>query len=228
MCLDENNRSFKKKILTHKLKIVIALSLLIVYSLSLTVVIGAEKAHDFSLIDTEGQEVSLSNFRGKYVLLDFFAIWCKTCELSLPHLKNLNNQLGANISIISIDVDLKETEQQVKDYKEKHNMDWIVARDTEFVSKEYRVTALPTFVLIDPSGYIVSTYIGVTDESRILQDMQIEHVGTTEQIETTRSPEPSKLQDVLIYQTNWIIAILFTASLIIAASSIISRRRKRI
>ncbi len=228
MYLDENNRSFKKRIPTRKLKIVLALCLLTVNSLSLNAVMGAEKAYDFSLIDTEDQEISLSKFRGRYVLLDFFAIWCKPCELSLPHLKNLKSQLGTDIIIISIDVDPKETEQQVMDYKEKHDMDWIVARDTEFVSREYRVTALPTFVLIDPSGYIVNTYIGVTDESRILQDMQIEHARTTEQIETTRSPESSNLQDVLIYQTNWIIAILFTASLIIAASSIISRRRKRI
>ena len=149
----------------------------------ITDVKGTEKAHEFTLTDTEGSEFSLSDFKGEYVLLDFWAIWCKPCELSLPHLKNLKSQLGNEINIISINVETEETIEQITDYKEKHGMDWIVAKDTEFLIIPYRVSALPTFVLIDQSGYLVNTYQGVTDESIIIQAIQLE------QTETTRSPE---------------------------------------
>ncbi|MGB6679948.1 MAG: TlpA disulfide reductase family protein, partial [Candidatus Bathyarchaeia archaeon] len=107
-----------------KANLLLILCFLMVGLVSLPEVIGAEKAYDFTLVDTEGREFSLSDFRGKYVLIDFFAIWCKPCELSLPHLKGLKHQLGTDIVIISIDIDVDETEQQVIDYKRVHGMDW--------------------------------------------------------------------------------------------------------
>ncbi len=179
---------------------------------------GAEKAHEFTLTDIEGREFSLLDFKGEYVLIDFFAIWCKPCELSLPHLKSLKNQLGNKINIISIDIETEETIEQIRDYKEKHNMDWIVAKDTEFLTIPYRVSALPTFVLIDPSGYIVNTYQGVTDESLIIQDMQIESSETTQTTETEQiktNYEPN----------NWVYLIIPLAAIILIV--ILFRRRKQ-
>jgi len=190
---------------------------------SLPEVIGAEKAYDFTLVDTEGREFSLSDFRGKYVLIDFFAIWCKPCELSLPHLKELKHQLGTDIIIISIDIDVEETEQQVIDYKQVHGMDWIVARDTEYLSMPYRVSALPTFVLIDPSGNIVNTYVGVTDETIIMRDIPLK--PTSESPTTTETTGPQKPEQSS--NQNWLFFILLIIAIIIGWMIIRKRGKKR-
>jgi thiol-disulfide isomerase/thioredoxin len=196
---------------------------------SLPEVIGAEKAFEFTLVDTDGREFSLSDFRGKYVLIDFFAIWCKPCEISLPHLKSLKNQLGTDIVIISIDIDVEETEQQVIDYKQAHGMDWIVARDTEYLSMPYRVSALPTFVLIDPSGNIVNTYVGVTDETVIMRSIPIKPTSespttpeTTETTETTGPPKPEQSSN-----QNWLFLILLIIAIIIGWMIIRKKGKKR-
>jgi thiol-disulfide isomerase/thioredoxin len=175
---------------------------------------GAEKAYEFTLVDTEGREFSLSDFKGEYVLLDFWAIWCKPCELSLPHIKSLKSQFGNEINIISINIEAEETLEQIRAYKEKHDMDWIVAKDTEFLTMPYRVSALPTFVLIDPSGNIVNTYVGVTDETVIMRDIPLkpttESPTTTKTTETTESQKPEQSNN-----QNWILLITVIIAIII-------------
>jgi thiol-disulfide isomerase/thioredoxin len=215
-----------------KANLLLILCFLMVGLVSLPEVIGVEKAHEFTLVDTEGREFSLSDFRGKYVLLDFFAIWCKPCELSLPHLKELKHQLGTNIVIISIDIDVEETLQQVIDYKQAHGMDWIVARDTEYLSMPYRVSALPTFVLIDPSGNIVNTYVGVTDETIIMRSIPLkptsesptptENTETTETTQTTEPPKPEQSSN-----QNWLFLILLIIAIIVGWMIIRKRGKKR-
>ena len=193
---------------------------------SLPEVIGVEKAYEFTLVDTEGREFSLSDFRGKYVILDFFAIWCTPCKIELAHLKDLKHQLGDEIVIISLDVDPEETEQQVKDYKRANGMDWIVARDTEYLSMPYKISAIPTLVLIDPSGNIVNTYVGVTDETVIMRSIPIkptsESPTTTETTETTGSPKPEQSGN-----QNWLFLILVIIAIIIGWMIIRKRGKKR-
>jgi thiol-disulfide isomerase/thioredoxin len=195
---------------------------------------GAEKAYEFTLVDTEGREFSLSDFKGEYVLLDFWAIWCKPCELSLPHLKSLKSQLGNKINIISINIEAEETLEQIIDYKEKHDLDWIVAKDTEFLTIPYRVSALPTFVLIDPSGNIVNTYVGITDETIIMRDIQLkptsesptptETTETTQTTQTTQTTEPPKPEQSI--NQNWLFLILLIIAIVIGWMIIRKRGKK--
>ncbi len=206
-----------------KANFLLILCFLMVSLVSLPEVIGAEKAFEFTLVDTVGNEFSLSDFRGKYVLIDFFAIWCKPCELSLPHLKELKNQLGDDIVIISIDIDTEETPKQVRDYQKNHGMDWIVARDTEYLSMPYRVSALPTFVLIDPSGNIVNTYVGVTDATVFMRDIPIK--PTTESPTITETTEPPKPQQS--GNQSWFFIILLSIAIIVGWMIIRKRGKKR-
>ena len=186
-------------------------------------VVGAEKAYEFTLVDTEGREFSLSDFRGKYVLLDFFAIWCGPCKMEIEHLKDLKDQLGDEVVIISIDVDPEETEQQIKDYQKVNGMDWIVAKDTEFLSMPYRVTGLPTLVLIDPSGNIINTYVGVTDETLIMRQIPIKPTSESPTtIETTESPKPEQSSN-----QNWLFLIILIIVIIIGWMIIRKRGKKR-
>ncbi len=153
-------------------KIALFLLLLLTGAVSLQQAVGLEKAPDFALTDTEGHKVSLSSFAGKHLLIDFFATWCSPCALQVGHLKDLKSKLGSNISIVSIDIDpLSDKNQDLIDYKKKYDFNWTVALDTAHVGIEYRVVAIPTLALIDPSGNLMRTYVGVTDESVILQEL---------------------------------------------------------
>ena len=206
-----------------KANLLLILCFLMVGLVSLPEVIGVEKAYEFTLIDTEGQKFSLSDFKGKYVLIDFFAIWCAPCKIELTNLKNLKHQLGDEIVIISIDVDPEETEQQIKDYKQANGMDWIVAKDTEFLSIPYRVTGIPTLVLIDPSGNIINTYVGVTDETLIMRQIPIK--PTSESPTSTEPTEPPKSEESS--NQNWLFLILLIIAIIIGWMIIRKRGKKR-
>jgi hypothetical protein len=132
----------------------------------------------------------------------------------------LKYQLGDEIIIISLDVDPEETEQQVKDYKQANGMDWIVARDTEYLSMPYRVTALPTLVLIDPSGYVVNIYVGVTDETMIMRDIPIKPTSESPKSTEPQKPTQSSNQD-------WLFLILLIIAIIIGWMIIRKRGKKR-
>ncbi len=135
----------------------------------------------------------------------------------------MKNQLGDDIVIISIDIDTEETPKQVRDYQKNHGMDWIVARDTEYLSMPYRVSALPTFVLIDPSGNIVNTYVGVTDATVFMRDIPIK--PTTESPTITETTEPPKPQQS--GNQNWFFIILLSIAIIVGWMIIRKRGKKR-
>lgn len=117
------------------------------------------QAPDFTLTDTLGHHIALNDFRGKYLLIDFWASWCKPCREQLPEVKDLYSEFGPkglNIIGISLDsergrwIDALESEQlmwpQVSELKK-----W----DQQVVS-DYNVSAIPFMVLVDGDGKIVA------------------------------------------------------------------------
>jgi peroxiredoxin len=196
-------------------KIVLLLFLfLTAYPTAVSEATSLEKAQDFVLPDTDGGEVSLSSFSGRHLVIDFFAIWCQPCKFQITHLRELRNQIGSNISIVSIGVDPSESLQQLREYQKKYGLDWKVAKDTKFVSMRYGVTAIPTLVLVDPSGNVVRTYVGVTEPSRIIQDLPF---------------KPSRDRPVQRGSTSTMTDTLIVLAAIAVLASIIvfSRRRKK-
>ena len=137
-----------------------------------------EKAYDFTLPDTEGGEISLSSFYGGYLLIDFFATWCGPCEVQVSHLRELRNKAGTDISIVSIGIDPLESMQQLKDFKKRHGLEWTVAKDTKSIAVRYGVTAIPKLILVDASGNIVQTYVGVTEASKVVRDLYPKQSGS--------------------------------------------------
>ncbi|GEM_PF-1955000 len=184
------------------------LFLLVTYTIALPEAVCREKAYDFTLKDTDGVEVSLSDFEGKYLLINFFATQCEACVIQLRYLKNLWSLLGHDISMISIGIDpVSDSDQDLINYKREHNINWAVLRDTKNVGVKYKVLVIPTLVLIDPSGNTVKVYVGITDESKILQDLPF------------KPPRTSKQAETLPVQGGWAYSILVTAA--IAASIIV-------
>lgn len=118
-----------------------------------------EDAPDFNLLDPNEKTVTLSNLKGKYVLLDFWATWCKPCIQEIPYLEKLHNKVDANkLQIISICVD-KNTDVQKALWKktiEKHNVTWTqVYEGGEGTLRSYKIEGFPTLILINPEGKII-------------------------------------------------------------------------
>lgn len=103
----------------------------------------------------------------------------------MQHLKKVYEEYKEKNFII-ISIDLYEDLEKVKKFIDENNIEWIVAIDKDGqVTREYRIQAIPTLILIDPKGMIVDVYIGVTDEN-ILKDKikTIMQTTTTEIINT--------------------------------------------
>lgn len=123
-------------------------------------------APDFTLPDTAGVEVSLSDFRGKYVLLDFWASWCPPCRRENPNVvKAFQENKEKNFTIIGISLD----KDKAKWMKAIHDdqLTWTHVSDLKYWDSEipalYGVRGIPSNVLLDPDGVIIAK--NITEEA---------------------------------------------------------------
>ena len=143
------------------------LLLTIVFALSADPVAGKEKAQNFTLVDINGKQFSLSDHLGKIVLLDFFTTYCPPCIFEIEHLKGLYNEYSPDqLVILSISVDpYSDTVQILQSFAQQYEMTWTVARDTANVAYRYGVSPIPHLVIVDAEGYKRHNHIGLTAES---------------------------------------------------------------
>ncbi len=115
-------------------------------------------APNFALPGIDGKEVTLSDFKGKTVLLDFWGTWCYWCKKGIPDLKKASEKYGDRLVILSIDC--KDSKDMWLEGVEKYGMDWInVREDTSLPASDkptvsYNVTGFPTKFIIDRNGKI--------------------------------------------------------------------------
>lgn len=116
-----------------------------------------QPAYDFTLTDIEGKTYKLSDFKGKYVLLEFSASWCGWCKLEIPFLKTVyENTKGHDFVMftVNLDEDRAKWEEDVK----KYELPWPVISDLQAfkspVATHYNVSGIPMIYLIGPDGLI--------------------------------------------------------------------------
>ena len=122
-------------------------------------------APDFSLTSLSGQPLSLSTYRGKVVVLDFWATWCEPCKTEIPHFIDMQNRYaGQGLRVIGISMD--DEEKPVRDFQQQFKMNYPVAIGNAKLAESYGgILGLPITFVIDRQGRIYKRHIGQTEPS---------------------------------------------------------------
>lgn len=117
-------------------------------------------APDFTLNDLNGKPLSLSSFRGRYVLIDFWGSWCGWCIKGFPQLKEYYGKYAGKFEILG--VDCRDSDEVWREAVKKYDLPWKHVRNTDDsdVLALYGVRGFPTKILVGPDGKIVKSVVG--------------------------------------------------------------------
>lgn len=132
-----------------------------------------EKAPDFKLKDLNGKEVSLSDYKGKNVLLNFWASWCPPCRAEMPDIEKLYQETK-NTDTVILAVNLGEDRDTVKSFidENKYNFDILLDSDQRTAAK-YNISSIPSWFFIDKDGNIVTSHIGAMSLAQMRSYIQL-------------------------------------------------------
>src|SRR5580658_2118279 len=142
-------------------------------------------APEFALKDSNGQTVHLADYKGKVVLLDFWATWCGPCKIEIPWFIEFEQQFkDRGFAVLGVSMD-EDGWDAVKPYMDDLKINYRVLLGNEQVSDIYGgVDSLPTTLLIDRQGKIASVHIGLAMGKEEFRN-DIDHLLETSRLETS-------------------------------------------
>ena len=118
-------------------------------------------APDFSLNDLNGQRVTLSQYRGKPVMLNFWASWCGPCRIEIPEIQSLYEAHAGDDSSVILAVNFGEPAATVRAFVQENKLSFRVLIDEDStISRLYRVQGIPATLFVNKQGRIVETHLG--------------------------------------------------------------------
>jgi peroxiredoxin len=133
-------------------------------------------ASPFSLVDASGKTVQLSDYKGKVVLLNLWATDCGGCLIEIPSLINLQQAYkDKGFTVVGISVDIAyshlngpdEAWSKVKPFVAAHNMSYPILMGDDAALSSFATKTVPASFLLDKSGKVATTYIGVVDKNDV-------------------------------------------------------------
>ncbi|WP_163530770.1 TlpA disulfide reductase family protein [Halobacillus ihumii] len=129
-------------------------------------------APDFKLQTLKGENVKLSDYRGKRVMVNFWATWCPPCRAEMPDMEKFYQ----NKDVVILAVNLTQTEgnlQEVKDFVNEYRLSFPVLLDNESkVAMNYEIRPIPTSFMIDSNGIIQHKALGALNYERMVQEFK--------------------------------------------------------
>ena len=124
-------------------------------------------APDFSLTDLEGSEVSLSEFRGQVVLLNFWATWCAPCRVEMPSFQTYYENYRSQEFVV-VGIDFNEPEETVRQFAQELGLSFPLLLDPGGEIQDlFNIRGYPSSVFIRPDGTIGILHIGIMVESQL-------------------------------------------------------------
>ncbi len=130
---------------------------------------GNKKAPDFALTSVDGKIIKLSDYKGKVVIIDFWATWCPPCRKGIPDLIAIQNEYAGKVVVIGISVDREgQTKQDVPGFIKSNGINYPIVYFTDKVVNDFGgIEAIPTSFVIDKKGNIVDTHVGLVPKSTL-------------------------------------------------------------
>ncbi|MDA8060572.1 MAG: TlpA disulfide reductase family protein [Leptospirillum sp.] len=122
-------------------------------------------APDFDLESADGKRIKLSDYRGKVVMLNFWATWCKPCKQEMPSMEimyeGMKEQAGSHFELLAVNENNVFYKNQVAPFLEKHNIHFPVPLDPlNTLDHRYKITGVPETFVIDQNGVVAEHVVG--------------------------------------------------------------------
>jgi thiol-disulfide isomerase/thioredoxin len=121
--------------------------------------VAAEGIVNFKLVSVDGKEYSLSDFRGKKVVLNFFATWCPPCRAEIPDFERFYRE---NKDVVLIGINIQEDKTTVEEFLSSMGVTYPVLLDRDGkISAQFGIEGIPTTFLIDEKGKVIAKNVGM-------------------------------------------------------------------
>jgi thiol-disulfide isomerase/thioredoxin len=118
---------------------------------------------EVTLPDLNGKQVSLSDFKGKILFINFWATWCPPCREEMPSMQKLHDRLKSK-DFVLVAIDLQEPVEPVKKYIKEYQFTFMTLLDSEGgVGSLFGIRSIPTTLILDKEGMIIGVAIGARD-----------------------------------------------------------------
>tara|TARA_Y100000031_G_C8205523_1_gene378466 strand:- start:537 stop:1055 length:519 start_codon:yes stop_codon:yes gene_type:complete len=136
-------------------------------------VVDLKRAPDFTLRDVEGTYYTLSDYKGKVVLLDFWATWCPPCRQEIPHFIELQDEYEEEgLEILGVSMDVK-ADNILEPFSKREGINYtLLVGDSKVTALYGGIRSIPTTFLIDRKGMIRKKYIGYRDKEVFEKDIK--------------------------------------------------------
>jgi peroxiredoxin len=131
-----------------------------------TLVHGPARAPDFALADASGKTVRLSDYRGKVVLLNFWATWCEPCKVEVPWFVDLQKTYKDDLVVLGVSFD-EDGWKSVRPFLEERHVNYPVVLASPELPQQYRkIESLPATLMIDRDGRIAGEHMGLASKAQ--------------------------------------------------------------